>query len=303
MEFTNLLMLQCELFLLMAVGVIAKKARVLDDAGLKAVSNLSINVIMPANIFHSFMIEFNLQILQECGLLLICGMIMQIIYLIINHTIMLRLPDGQRQVFQYCTAAPNAGQMGTAVSEGVWGSIGTLYTSVFLIPQRIMMWSVGVAYYSGDSANRKRFLQALVKQPCLIAIYLGLIEMIFQIPIPAVLSNTINFLSNSNTAIIMLIIGATVADFDLKAVISKRIIGFCILRLAIFPVVAILVSKVFGLTGMSLGIMTLMAGMPAGSTAVVYARKYDGDYQFAAKCVLISTLISMVSLPLWMLTV
>lgn len=303
MEFNNLLMLQCELFILMAIGVIAKKTHVIDDAGVKAMSNLSINVIMPANIFHSFMIEFNLQILQECGLLLICGIVIQLIYLIVNHTMYNRMDPDTRHVFQYCTAAPNAGQMGTAVSEGVWGSIGTLYTSIFMIPQRIMMWSVGVSYYAGGGADKKKFIQALMKQPCLIAIYLGLLEMILQIPIPEIPSKTISFLSNSNTAIIMLIIGAIVADFELKDVITWRVVEFCIIRLAIFPIVAIVVGKVMGLTGMAMGINVLMAGMPAGSTAVIYGRKYNGDYELAAKCVLISTLISMVSLPLWMLAV
>jgi len=42
-----------------------------------------------------------------------------------------------------------------------------------------------------------------------------------------------------------------------------------------------------------------MTGMPAGATAAIFASRYDSDAPFATKCVVLTILLSMITIPLW----
>lgn len=78
-------------------------------------------------------------------------------------------------------------------------------------------------------------------------------------------------------------------DFRGIAVIS-------LIRLAVIPLAALCVCRMIGMDFMTCAIITLLLGMPAGSTAAVFARKYDGDTAFASITVMVTTLLSTVSL-------
>ena len=78
---------------------------------------------------------------------------------------------------------------------------------------------------------------------------------------------------------------------------SRRIMLDVIL--ALLPAAAFGLGLLLGLDNVSHGVSVLMTGMPAGATAAILAARYESDAEFATKCVVLSTLISMVTLPLW----
>jgi len=81
--------------------------------------------------------------------------------------------------------------------------------------------------------------------------------------------------------------------------VNKDACVFSILRLLLLPLAAYGIGLLLGLDRVSLGVSTLMSGMPAGATAAIFAARYGSDAHFATKCVVISTLLSMLTLPFW----
>ena len=113
------------------------------------------------------------------------------------------------------------------------------------------MWTAGIAYFT-SSADWKGTFKKLVKNPCIIAVYIGFFLMLtqFQLLLPG-----------------LVFLGCALLHID--------------------PL----------LTGVSV----LLVGMPVGSTAPILAAKYGGDYIFAGKCVILSTVLSLFTIPLWCL--
>ena len=75
-----------------------------------------------------------------------------------------------------------------------------LYTSIFLIPMRIVMWSVGTTYFvAGETVEKKKLIKNVLAHPCLVAIYLGLLCMVTQVQLPSVILNNVKYIGNCNS--------------------------------------------------------------------------------------------------------
>ena len=300
MDLWSLISLQITLFILMMVGALLKKTGVIGAEGKKPLSDLCIKVVIPCNIFKSFLIDFTPDILKTCGLLLVSAVILQAVCLLLNRFIYNGQEQRRKKVLQYCTIVPMSGFLGNPIAEGIYNSVGVLYTSIFLIPMRIIMWSVGTSYFvAGEKTDPKKVLKNVLTHPALVAIYLGLICMVTGFRPPAVILKPIQYLGNCNTALTMIIVGTILADVPLLSIFSKATLGFSALRLALLPAAAFGLGLLLGLDNVSHGVSVLMTGMPAGATAAILAARYESDAEFATKCVVLSTLISMVTLPLW----
>lgn len=296
----DLFSLQGTLFAMMLIGALLKKSGVIDEKGKKCLTDLCVNVVIPCNIFKSCLIEFNQTIFQSCALLLLSAVVMQAVCLALNQFLFFRYPPQQKKVLQYCTIVPMSGFLGNPIAEGIYDEIGVLYTSIFLIPMRIVMWSVGTTYFvAGAEIDRKKVVKNILTHPCLVAIYLGLFFMMTQIPIPGVITETARYIGNCNSALTMFIVGTILADVKLLTIFNRDTLLFSVFRLAVLPAIALGVGSVLRLDQTSLGISVLMTGMPAGATAAIFAARYHSDAPFATKCVVMTTLASMVTLPLW----
>ena len=97
----------------------------------------------------------------------------------------------------------------------------------------------------------------------------------------------------------MILIGTILAEVDVKSIMSRTVLAYTGIRLVIIPLIALIGCRLFHVDGLITGVSVLLAGMPAGSSTAILAAKYDGDYKFATKCVVVSTVLSLVTIPLW----
>ena len=300
MKLTDLFSLQGTLFAMMLIGAWLKKRGIISEEGKRVLSDLCINVVIPCNIFRSCLIDYQPGIFRTCGLLLLSAVLLQILCLILNTFLFNRFPDRQKKVLQYCTIVPMSGFLGNPIAEGLFDRLGVLYTAIFLIPMRIIMWSVGTSYFvAGEKMDRKKVIKNVLTHPCLVAIYLGLICMVTQVQLPKILTETTRYIGSCNSALTMFIVGTILADVKLSEILNKNTLLFSVLRLGILPAAAFGLGMLLGLDTVSLGVSVLMTGMPAGATAAIFAARYDSDAPFATKCVVTTTLLSMLTLPLW----
>lgn len=95
------------------------------------------------------------------------------------------------------------------------------------------------------------------------------------------------------------IVGTILADVKLSSILNRHTAAFSLFRLVLLPAAALALGLVLGLDSTALGVSVLMTGMPAGATAAIFAACYRSDSEFATQCVITTTLLSMVTLPLW----
>jgi len=298
MDLIGLVNLQIMMFILMGIGILLRKKNIIDDSGKKVVTDLVIMVFLPCNIMNAFLIEFSVEILKSAVMIFIISILIQLGCTLISATCYQRIPKSQRVVLQYGTVCSNAGFLGNPVAEGVYGAMGLLYASFYLIPQRIVMWSAGLSYFT-ESPSKKAVIKKIMTHPCIIATMLGIFLMISQMHLPIFLSDASAAVGGCTTAVSMILIGTILADADLKTMVSKITLMFSLIRLIIIPALVFIPCLLFKVDPLVMGVAVVLAAMPAGSTTAILAEKYNGDAEYASKCVVLTTVLSMLVIPIW----
>ena len=225
MELIKLFNLQGSLFIMILAGAVLKRKGIIDESGKRCLTDLCVNIIIPCNIVKSCLIEFDISIMKACGLLLAVGIVMQLLCVFLNRFLFNGFEEHQKKVLQYCTIVSNGGFLGNPVAEGVYGELGLLYASIFLIPMRVVMWSAGTSYFISGGTDKKKVLRNILTHPCLVAVYLGMFLMFTQIHVPEVLASSVRSIGNCNSAVTMFIIGTILADVDVRTIINKTTAG------------------------------------------------------------------------------
>lgn len=296
----QLIDLQLTMFVMIAAGMILKKTGIIGQKGQENITDMVIFLVLPCNIFKSFMIEFNHTILYTFAGVLAISILIQLFCMTLGKLLYNKMEPPQRKCLQYATICSNAGFLGNPVAEGVFGSIGLTLASIYLIPQRIVMWSAGVSVFA-ESPDKKTLIKKVMTHPCIISCILGILVMVFQLQLPGFVNSSIVTISNCNTALSMMVIGMILADVDIKYLIELKIVYYTVIRLVIIPLVIYTVCRIASIDSLITGVCVLLAAMPAGATTSILASKYHGDAAFATKCVVFSTLASLVSTPVWSL--
>lgn len=297
-SFTELLNLEGLMFLCAVCGIIMKRRKILPDNAREVLTDLVMNLILPASIIHSFEVEFNMSVLRKFAIILIIAAAAQVISMVCANLFWNRQPENLKAVFQYGTQVSNAGFLGLPVTEGVLGAEGLMYASVFLIPQRIVMWTAGIAYFT-RSTDWKGTFKKLAKNPCIVAVYIGFFLMLTQFKLPVMVESTLVKLAACTTPLTSILIGIMVADVDYRDLVSPMMFVLVFVRQLLLPAVVFFGCVLLHIDPLLTGVSVLLVGMPIGSTSPILAAKYGGDYVFAGKCVILSTVLSLFTIPLW----
>ena len=298
MNLDALFTLQFVMFAEMAAGYALCRLNVLRPENRSVLSKLVVNILLPANIIKSFDVEMNAEILMKfiqiflasCGILVFTWLIARFAY---N-----RLDKGKKAVLQYATVCSNAGFLGNAVAHGVYGDAGMMYGQIYLIPLRIVIWTAGVSYFA-KSESKGNVLKTVLLHPCIIAVEIGLLRMIFSIPVPAPVTSVLSGLGGCSTPLIMLFLGMILAEVGFKNLFTPLNALFALIRLILIPAAVFAVCAAVHLDPMITGLSVLLAAMPAGSTTAVLAEQYHSDVEFAANTVVLTTMLSIALLPVW----
>lgn len=295
--FETMVELQLQLFLFVLAGFVLTKLGTITASGRKSLSDLLIQFILPCNIICSFQIDMTGEVLASCGAMLLIACAAQLIYLLASRVLYPGATRERLACLRYGTVCSNAGFLGLPVIGGVFGAMGTLLTSVALIPQRVVMWSAGLSLFT--HTDGKSVLRKLVTHPCIVAVFVGFALMLSGNPaLPAFLQKSLSGVSGCTTCMSMLTIGSILAGAEHIDFRDGMMWWYTLVRLVLIPLIVLAVLSLLPIDRTLRGVMVLISGMPAGSTTAILAARYDGDAPFASCLVFITTLLSLITLPL-----
>ena len=293
-----MLSLEFSIFVMMAVGFLIRRVRLLGEEAEKVITDLVLYVVLPCNILNSFLSgtqgipagDFLAVLLVSAGI--------QLLSLVYGRFAFPGETEARRCNLAYAMICSNAGFLGNAVTEGVFGAAGLMLTSIYLIPQRIMMWSRGLAIYTGVS-DRRAAVKKVVTHPCVIACVLGLCVMGLHIRLPELIRTPIQSIGRCNTPLTMLMIGMILSELDVRHLVDKTIALFTVHRLVLMPLVVWLACLALSVSKAVTGVSVLLAAMPAGATTTMLSAKYGRDPEFVTQLVIFTTLCSIPAIFLW----
>lgn len=294
----ELVILQVTIFLLVAVGHFIKKIQLLGREGQKSITDLVVNVVLPCNIVTSFLTKPTADTWWDCLLVFVISLSIQLFAVAYGWISYRKLPEAHRKCVRYGIICSNAGFLGNPIAEGLYGAEGLMLASIYLIPQRVMMWSAGLAIFT-HSMSRKETLKKVLTHPCVAACMIGLVLMFGGISLPEVILTPLQTIGRCNTALSMLVIGMILGDMDLKTLLDRTVVRYTVERLVLIPLLIYAVCRLLGVGRIVTGLSVILAAMPAGAMTSMLAAKYEVAPDFGTKMVVFSTLCSIPTIAAW----
>ncbi|MBQ9153397.1 MAG: AEC family transporter [Solobacterium sp.] len=300
LELGPLFRLQFMMFAEMAAGCILCKTGILKPSDRKVLSSLVVNLCLPCSIAGAFSMKMDAGLAKQFLTILIISCLIQVMCSFVASHAYNHEEPAVKKVLQYSTVCSNSGFLGNAVAECVYGTMGLALGQIYLIPVRIVMWSAGISYFT-EGSSKKEVAIRILKHPCIIAMEIGLLRMLLQVDYPAPIESVLTSLGRCSTPLIMVFLGMILAETGFGNVLTKRNISFSVIRLVILPGIVLAACSLAHIDPLSAGLAVLLTAMPAGSTAAVMAEQYNGDVEFAANCIVLTTLLSIAVLPVWVI--
>ena len=169
------------------------------------------------------------------------------------------------------------------------------------------MWTSGLTQFTSKNVDEngkkqpvfiKETIKSLILHPCIIAVFLGLLIMDFNIPLPEYINRSITFMSQCTIPISMIVIGCILSGRKVSQLFDKATFYFTFIRLLAFPLLIFALLKLLKVDPLITGVSTLLTGMPAGTTTAILADKYGCDAAFASTVIFISTMFSIITIPI-----
>lgn len=285
------------LFILMALGIVCNKLHWLDDKAVKSVTNIVLYFVTPCVIINSFS--------REVEKSLIYGLIITAVVAVLTFGFSIAFahlwirdkdPDTER-IYRYASIFGNCGFMALPLEEAVLGDIGTFYGAIYIAVFNLIVWTYGVWLMSGDKSNVK--FKALTVNPGLIGTVIGIVILVFGIRLPNLIATPIGYMASLNTPLPMIIIGYYLGNLNIKKLVSNKkqyLIAFY--RLLLFPLVTMFMLYIAKVDPVIAVVCTIASAAPTAANTAMFATLYGKDAELGAQLMSVSTLLSLVTLPL-----
>ncbi len=306
------------LFTIVLLGAIARKIHLMNDDFDALLSKLVMTVTLPGMILDSVLSNTNLPDSHTIMMMLVHSTVLYVLVCLFAW-IFVRLvyrgvPRPAQGAHAYLISFGNTGFIGFAVLGAIMGNDAVLYGAVYNIPYNVFLFSVGMLFIAstgsdGAAAKKpvKEQVKAIAKQlvsPCLISCFVAMFLALFGVTDSGYVGQTCNLLGQMTVPAAMLVIGSTLAKQPLKQMVNdgwSYLTSF--MRLAGVPLLIFFVGGIFIHDPYILAVIVIESAMPAASSGIMMCLAYGGDTMTMSRGTFITTIFSLVTLPLLALLV
>ena len=286
------------LFFAMAAGFICGKRGWLDDAGNRTISRLVVMLTNPMLALSSVLgkqrLMSNRQVLQLTAVafvllfscMAISGLVMRV----------LKVPEADRGLMRFLFSYCNISYIGYPVVQSLFGMDASFYVTVVVLCSQLLMWSYGVHLVSGH--GKFHWHWGILKNHCLIASLTSYIIYLTGLQLPEIFSSMCSFIGQTTSPLIMLITGSALALMPLKNVFTNgKLYAMYAIKLVLLPAAAFFLLRGIIHDELLLGVIVTVLCIPSATNATNIAYLYGGNHELASSGVMLSTLLSMVTMP------
>ena len=290
------------MFLLIAVGYICDKVGLVTRRGIKQMTDIVLLIVAPAVIIQSYNQEFDANLAKNLGISFIYATIAHIVMIILSKFLFSKKDPVKYGIDRICSIYTNSGFMGIPLMTSVLGPEGVFYGSAFLALFNLTLWTQGIAAIKGKQKEKVHPI-AIIKQmflnPGVIGILIGFLIFFTPISLPDAVGQAVGHIANLNTPLAMIVIGTYIARSNIfQALKEVRIYYTSFIRLIFFPLIMIPMYLLLPSDSLVYLSNFIALACPTAAATSMLAAKYGGDAIYASKITAISTILSIVTIPL-----
>lgn len=296
------------LYSIALVGYAAKKFGIIDDTADKALTNIILYITLPALIVFSMDFPFSFSFLKNFYTLIFLSIYILVLACILAFFMARQnnLPEDKGGVYQSLIIFGNQGFLGYALCFSLFSKEGVMYASVFNLFFLFLIWTYGVYLIAKEQLTFS--WRILILNPGVLATSFGLLLFLMPFKLPLTISKFLENLGTPTTPLSMLLIGSLIGnlkkDVLFKLCKDKHLWQAVFAKLIIVPLLPFMLIF-FNIKFTLLAIAVILTAMPSAPTTAIFAKKYGSDIYFGSIGICVSTLLSLLSLPLlyWLLNI
>lgn len=320
MSITVVLQQMVIIFILIGIGMILYRRKMISEEGSKQISGLIINVTNPALLICSALDDGPKATLGELGMALVAYAAIFAILIVIGFLIphILRIPKSSRYAYQMLTVFGNVGFIGIPLASAVLGSESLIFVSIFNLLFNLLIYTFGISLLQRAAAGQAKTdtagsveqtaenaapsasnrLQKLINAGTVsaaitIVFYLG------NFHVPFIISSALSYTGRATTLLSMLVLGVSVAQMAPKDIFSHpKLYAFTLLRQVLVPIGCVLLMRCFFDNKLILNTMLLMVAVPAANMPLMLAKQMDMETEAISQGIILTTVLSLLTVPL-----
>lgn len=295
--------LTIEIFVLMGIGFAAKKLGLVDETCKEKLSDLLVNLLLPASMIASSQQAFAWEKLRGAGEIAVIAAVYYLLIFLIGKALgkAAHFPTSKSAVFTLLIGFANTGFIGIPLLTQLLGGSGTLYGAIYNSVFDLFYFSYGM-YLLRRGEKEKFRLRGMVSSPIIWIAVATVVIYVLPWRFPAAVTEALSMLGDAMMPVSMLVIGAELAGMRAKTILLDRsAYGVTLLRMFLFPAATLLVMLLLGADHEVAVTAVILSAMPSGTLNVIMAQKYHSHPDFATAAVMQNTLAMLVTLPVFLL--
>jgi predicted permease len=290
------------LFGFMLIGSFCYKKKWISEEGGNQVSGLIVHIFNPALIISGMLgtsdaFSWN-YVIQN----LLLAVILFAVLIIISPFVVRMLGIKNELQNMYCVMLifSNLGFMGIPLIQELYGKEAVFLVAIYILVFNTLFYTYGVYLFEKEKnkGGKFKFQWKKMLNPGMLACLFSIGLFVFRIQLPALINGFFDYLGTAAVPLSMMMTGVSLAKIPLKYVFTDwKMYPFAFVKMLVIPIAAAFIIRQFQIPGILGGIMVLMFGMPNGSMPVMLAADYGLDSTICSRGVVLTTLLSLVTLP------
>lgn len=285
--------------IIILLGFILGKRNLVDEASNKKLVGLLLSVFMPASLFSAFPVSASEGLLNLFFLGLLAGFIVMLSLILLSKLIFNQSlwKKGLASEAQFAFIFNNATFLGFPIISTTFGEEGIIPYCGFIIAFNLALFSYGIWLFKKTSFGH--FIKKILLNPNIIAVILGMVIFLFHVELPSVLTSSVKYVAGATTPLSLICIGFMLSSAKLSKVLrSWRLLIVSLIQLLLAPFVTFGLLTLLNFPKEVIIVCTLIQALPTATSLGLFAERYGGRVEESSELVVISTLCSIVTLPL-----
>lgn len=285
------------MFIILIIGALCYKFKIINDDGKKQLSALVLNVVNPLLIFLSYQTDFRTELMEGLVWSGIMGALTYGVYIGLSFIIFRNKNSSDTVIERFSVIYSNCGFMGTPLIFGVFGNDGVFIMNGFITMFNLLVWTHGIMTMKGEKSIKTLF--KAFRAPAVIAVAAGLVCFFFQLRLPEIPFEALNSIAEMTTPLAMFVAGASIMSAGiLNSIKSPRVYLVAAVKNLIYPIIGLAIIMFLPCDDLYKLIVLLEIACPTAAIGTMFAISYNKNAEYSAKIFAVTTILSGLTLPL-----
>ncbi len=288
------------LFLIMIVGLVGRKRNIITPETNRGMIEVLLRILLPFMIVSSFSFSYDESIKMNVIKAFYYSFIAYIIIIGLSLLLTKPIKDEKRTILHFANVFTNTGYIGFPILNVIYGPEAVVYGSIFNMFFVLFLWTYGVRIFKGkmDKEEIKREVFKALVNPSVLAVYIGVTMMAFDLKFPDLVAKSIAAVGSMNGPLSMIIVGAIFADVNIKSHLGDWTIYYGILmKMVLIPAILCLIATIIKDRSIVINSIIILGSMPSAAMTSIFAENFNFKKDYATIIMVVTTLISILTVP------